>query len=198
MVEVMPAPTLPRLTTSLAVAALALAGCSFEGSVDDGAAAPPSASSAASPTTSPSVSGEPTATAPDGTGEQDAEDPPSDPTPDETETPEAPEETETPDGLQEIRFPPGQTSTTVRGEASSGQGDRYVFAAAAGQRAGITITSAGDQVGFSLVAPDGTPLKTTMGESSSGSWELPSDGDYVVGIASPQDGLPYTLTLSVR
>lgn len=102
------------------------------------------------------------------------------------------------DGLQEIRLPAGQTSTTVRGQAPASQGPQYVFAASAGQEASISITSDGDAVGFDLVAPDGTPLKTTMSSATSGSWTLPADGDYVVGLASADPGVPYALTLTIR
>ncbi|MEJ5946805.1 hypothetical protein WDZ17_16025 [Pseudokineococcus basanitobsidens] len=241
----------PQTLPALAVTALVLSGCSFQGSVDDGAAAspsasPPSASASATPsvsaaTTSPAPTDAATPSAgtssggsPDGSpdggsdgssdggsdGGSDADegsgsgsttsptaapgpgastgDGSDEPSDDDTATPAPGDGPTSGTGVQEIRFPAGQTSTTVRGQASSGQHQRYVFAASAGQEAAITITSAGDEVGFDLVAPDGTPLKTTMSNAPSGRWDLPADGDYAVGIASPDDGVAYTLTLSVR
>lgn len=86
----------------------------------------------------------------------------------------------------------------MRGQAPASQGPQFVFAASAGQDASISISSDGDEVGFDLVAPAGTPLKTTMSSATSGSWTLPADGDYVVGLASPDAGVLYALTLTIR
>lgn len=248
-------------------AALALAGCSFQGGVDEDASGPTPATSATtapadpSPSATPSTAPTDDATAPSATSSPDASaSAPSEVAPSGTDEPAAggsgssdgaassgsgadagsdgasggaaPAPTATSDGadagagagggsasgdgsasggsagaagggsssdgLQEIRFPAGQTSTTVRGQAPARQGPQYVFAASAGQEASVSITSDGDAVGFDLVAPDGTPLKTTMSSATSGSWTLPADGDYVVGLASADAGIPYALTLTIR
>ena len=76
--------------------------------------------------------------------------------------------------------------------------ERYFFAANAQQTAVLTVDSPGGSVGFSLVSPDGQPLKTFASEATTGSFELPTDGDYVVGIGSPTAGVAYTLTLTIR
>lgn len=99
--------------------------------------------------------------------------------------------------LQEIRFPAGGTSTSVQGVTDAGTHERYVFAARAGQTATLSIGSEGNVVGFSLVSPDGEPLITLMSQAREGEVELPTDGDYTVGIGSPSSGIEFILRLSI-
>ena len=58
-----------------------------------------------------------------------------------------------------IQFPPGGTSASVNGTVGNSSRQCYVLAARAGQMMTIQVSSPANLVNFSLVAPDGSPMK---------------------------------------
>ncbi len=92
-----------------------------------------------------------------------------------------------------ISFPAGGTATTVKGTGSRD----YTFDARAGQRATVHFTDTSAQGAWTLVAPDGSPLHTTMTQQQRDvTVQLPSTGGYRLSVQAPA-GSRYTLTLSI-
>lgn len=193
-----------RTSVAALLVALSLPACSFQGSVTEATSLPAAGSTGPTATAgTTTVTGTASSSAPPGatTGSSEANtsaststssSPPASPSP--------PASATTPPGrgLQEIRFAPGGTSTSVQGVADAGMSQPYFFAARARQTAVLTVDSPGGTVGFSLVSPDGEPLTTLASEATTGTFDLPASGDYVVGIGSPTAGVAYTLTLTIR
>ncbi len=187
-----------RTSVAALLVALSLPACSFQGSVTE-ATSPPAAGSTGPTAAAGTTTGTGTASssAPPGATTSSNEANTSAST---TTSPSPPASATTPPGrgLQEIRFAPGGTSTSVQGVADAGMSEPYFFAARAQQTAVLTVDSPGGTVGFSLVSPDGEPLKTLASEATTGTFDLPASGNYVVGIGSPTAGVAYTLTLTIR
>ncbi|MEZ0491426.1 peptidase [Kineococcus sp. TBRC 1896] len=92
-----------------------------------------------------------------------------------------------------IAFPAGGTRATVEGTGSHS----YTFGARAGQRATVHFTDSSAHGAWTLVAPDGSPLHTTMTEQQRDvTVQLPATGDHRLDVQAPA-GSRYTLTLSI-
>ena len=98
---------------------------------------------------------------------------------------------------REIRFPRGATSATVEGTSPASGDARYRFDAVAGQRADVRFSSSSADGAWTLVAPDGSPLHTTMTQQQSHvAVVLPSTGSYGLDAQAPA-GSTYSVTLSI-
>lgn len=98
-----------------------------------------------------------------------------------------------------IRFAPGGTSATVDGTVANDGRQCYVLNARAGQLMMIQVSSPEDVANFSLVAPDGSPLKRIENGLPYFSVHLPGTGDYTICVGAPA-GTPatyYALMVSV-
>ena len=92
-----------------------------------------------------------------------------------------------------ITFPAGGTAATVKGAGSHD----YTFDARSGQTATVHFTDTSAQGAWTLVAPDGSPLHTTMTQQQRDvSVQLPSTGSYRLSVQAPA-GSRYALTLSI-
>lgn len=97
----------------------------------------------------------------------------------------------TPQTGTRIQFAPGATGTTVTGNISSGGLAGYLLSAGAGQHLRISLTSPGNNVYLSVIAPSGAILaNASLGERSL-DHILSESGDYVVQ-ASTLPGTPDT------
>ena len=98
-----------------------------------------------------------------------------------------------------IQFPPGGTATSVAGTVANNERQCYVLAARAGQLMTIQVSSPTSTVNFSLVAPDGSPLKRVEAGVPYYSIRLPLTGDYTVCTGVPAGTSPtyYVLLVSI-
>jgi hypothetical protein len=98
---------------------------------------------------------------------------------------------------QKIRFAPGSTSTTITGGVGTTGAAHFHFDATAGQRAVVTLQDISGKGTWSLVAPDGSPLHTSMGEDQGrATITLPQNGSYRLDLQIPS-GATYTLSLAI-
>lgn len=98
---------------------------------------------------------------------------------------------------QELRFAPGTTSLTVDGGVGTTEAAHFRFDAAAGQRAVVDFKDISPQGTWTLVAPDGSPLHTSMTEQQAhATVTLPQTGTYRLDVHSPS-GSTFDLSLSI-
>lgn len=98
---------------------------------------------------------------------------------------------------EKIRFAPGSTSTTITGGVGTTGAAHFHFDATAGQRAVVTFQDISGKGTWSLVAPDGSPLHTSMSEEQGhATITLPTTGSYRLDLQIPS-GATYTLSLSI-
>jgi regulator of extracellular matrix RemA (YlzA/DUF370 family) len=83
-----------------------------------------------------------------------------------------------------IQFKPGATAAVINGRVGGSGAASYVFRARAGQVAHVTF-EAPRRASWTLVAPNGEPLKTTMSEARDASIKLWATGDYDLTVVSP-------------
>lgn len=99
-----------------------------------------------------------------------------------------------------IRFAPGATSGRVHGSLPDGGSRDYSFDARAGQRAEVTFGAVSSTARWVLVAPDGSPLHTQMGEDQhAAAVVLPATGTYrlqVLAGAATEYGLRLSIPAS--
>jgi hypothetical protein len=115
--------------------------------------------------------------------------------------------------LKPIQFPAGKSSATVRDSVERGAGATYSFAAKAGQRAIVGLSSVEDNALFSIYLPGATTKKGEGGMDVEGDtlpgadartgaskWSgvLPKAGAYIVTVAPTRGGATYKLTLSIQ
>jgi hypothetical protein len=92
-----------------------------------------------------------------------------------------------------ITFPAGGTAATVKGTGSHD----YTFDARSGQTATVRFTDTSAQGAWTLVAPDGSPLHTTMTQQQRDvTVKLPSTGGYRLSVQAPA-GSRYSVTLAI-
>jgi regulator of extracellular matrix RemA (YlzA/DUF370 family) len=85
---------------------------------------------------------------------------------------------------ERIQFNPGDTSATINGRVGPSGAAQYVFRARVGQTAHVTF-DAPRRASWTLVAPNGEPLKTTMSEARNASIRLWATGDHTLTVVSP-------------
>ena len=98
-----------------------------------------------------------------------------------------------------IQFSPGGTSASLSGAVGNNDRQCYVLAAQAAQFMTVQVSSASSVVNFSLVAPDGSPMKRIEVGVPYYSARLPLTGDYTICTGAPA-GTPltqYALVVSV-
>ncbi|MGE5602563.1 MAG: LysM peptidoglycan-binding domain-containing protein [Nitrososphaerales archaeon] len=98
-----------------------------------------------------------------------------------------------------IRFPAGGTSATVSGTVANNGRQCYVLAARAAQLMMVQVSSPANVANFSLVSPDGSPLKRVENGVPYLSLHLPLTGDYTICVGVPA-GTPatyYALMVSI-
>ncbi len=99
--------------------------------------------------------------------------------------------TANPPAATRIQFAPGATSATVSGTVANNGRQCWVLAARANQLMAVQVSSPANVVNFSLVAPDGSPLKRIdVGVPQYSGW-LPLTGDYTICTGVPA-GVPAT------
>jgi hypothetical protein len=87
---------------------------------------------------------------------------------------------------ERIQFAPGTVGTTISGRIGASRSVRYVFRARARQLVHVHGFKAPRAVNWTLVDPDGQPLKTTMGEGRNGYWKLSTTGDHKLTVTGPR------------
>jgi hypothetical protein len=99
---------------------------------------------------------------------------------------------------QQLRFAPGGTSTTASGRLPAADDHPCSFAARAGQRATVSLSSTAPDAVWFLVGPDGSPLHTDHASAQRGSTSvlLPATGTYRLDVRSGA-ATSYRLGLSV-
>ncbi|WP_337062856.1 hypothetical protein [Kineococcus sp. G2] len=95
-----------------------------------------------------------------------------------------------------LRFTPGATSGSVSGHLTEGGRESWTFRARAGQTAVVDLTSGDPSTRWTLTAPDGTPLRTQMGQAQDGSLTLPATGAYTLDVLTT-GAADYTLDLAL-
>ena len=98
-----------------------------------------------------------------------------------------------------IQFPPGGTSATVSGTVANNGRQCYVLAARAGQLMTVQVSSPANVANFSLVRPDGSPVKRVENGPPYYSLRLPISGDYTICVGVPAGTPPtyYALVVSL-
>ncbi len=105
--------------------------------------------------------------------------------------------TGTPTKPVRIKFPTGGISATVTGAVAFPNRYCYVAGALAGQQMTVQITSAGQKANFLITSPDGQPLKRLENEDRTWTGKLPSNGDYLICVATPSGTVAYNLTVTI-
>jgi hypothetical protein len=93
---------------------------------------------------------------------------------------------------ERIEFEPGTDNAIREGEVDSGNSDRWILRAAAGQKMDLSIDSVDDNVAFAVFAPDRT-LLATVTDDTFWTGTLPASGDYSVEVASLGGGAFYRM-----
>lgn len=98
-----------------------------------------------------------------------------------------------------VNFPRGSNGTTKSGRAKYGMSYVYILGAASGQTMNINLTSTGNKVTFSLIAPNGETVGGAFGVRS---WSggLTQTGDYsIVAVMNDHHAgsVPYSLKMSI-
>jgi hypothetical protein len=103
---------------------------------------------------------------------------------------------DTPPGgiTQRIEFAPGASSAQVSGGVAPGNRNTYLLRTEGDQTMSVSLTSAGNNAVFSVLAPNGTTLVR-----QTPSWEgrLPADGDYRIIVRPRQGSANYTLNVAI-
>ena len=98
-----------------------------------------------------------------------------------------------------ITFGRGQVTTTVKGTIPNTlEGHEYIVSAGKGQNLTLGLFSTRDDIGFSIVRPNGEYLSE---DTDMRSWngELPEDGEYHIIINTKKEGAArYTLEVTVE
>jgi hypothetical protein len=97
---------------------------------------------------------------------------------------------------ERIQFSPGTVGTTVSGRIGASRSVPYVFRARAGQTVHVHGFEAPRQVNWTLVDPDGQPLKTTMGEGRNAWRRLSITGDHDLTVMGPR-GARYRFSIEI-
>ncbi len=115
--------------------------------------------------------------------------------------------------LKPIQFPAGKSSAEVDDSVERGAGATYSFAAKAGQKAGVQLSSVEDNALFSIYLPGaitkkgeggmdvtGETLPSADARTGASKWSgvLPKTGTYIVTVAPTRGGATYKLTLSIH
>lgn len=101
-----------------------------------------------------------------------------------------------PQRSEQIRFAPGSSSGAVSGALPAGGAKAYAFRARAGQTAVVHLQRSDDTLRWTLVAPDGSPLHTQMGEAVDARVALRQGGSYRLTVMTTDPGA-YRLTLTI-
>jgi hypothetical protein len=114
---------------------------------------------------------------------------------DTTDMPEPEEETQA--DPTRIEFAEGEESIQLTGTLDPGQTARYVLAAAAGQEMSVDLDSAG-VVALSIIAADGTTLKSELEGGNQWTEVLAETGDYYLDVKSlDESATEYTLGVDI-
>lgn len=100
----------------------------------------------------------------------------------------------TQDRLDRISFAPGTNGTTVTGNLTPEQIQRYLLKAQRGQLVVVKVIQG--HVNFSTIAPDGQRLGGTTGNTKEWKGQLPTEGDYVVEVSAAQPE-EFALTIEI-
>lgn len=98
-----------------------------------------------------------------------------------------------------VRFEKGRTTAVLKGSADNANGVTYAFAAKAGQRMTVHLTSRGGVAIFSVTEPGGA-MEGAL-EVTDWTGELPSTGTYLLAVWNKRKKgrpVPYTLELTIR
>ncbi len=95
---------------------------------------------------------------------------------------------------QAVRFDAGGTSAVLVDAVVRGERNRYTLGAAAGQTMNLTITSVEDNAVFEVYDPDEGVL---LAETTSASFQLPSDGVYTIIVGGTRGNASYQLTVEI-
>ncbi len=106
---------------------------------------------------------------------------------------------------ERVSFPAGSSGTTISDAVAQGTVNGYLLEAGAGQLMTVTITSqhADFTAMFEVYAPDDTrlPAEGSVEDSealtSSASFTLPADGEYLVVVSAERGGSPYVLEFEI-
>ena len=98
-----------------------------------------------------------------------------------------------------IVFDAGAIAKTIHRSLPVGDNDEFIFWAAAGQVAEVSITSSNDSANFALVGlVDGQPYKRFVNEDRHWNGSLLSSGEYRLTVTSLSRPIDYTLTVTIH
>ena len=96
--------------------------------------------------------------------------------------------------IQRVTFASGKAGTTVTGQLTPNQIQRYLLQAKRGQMLGVKVLQGG--VSFSTIAPNGQRLSNSTTSTKSWQGRLPQEGDYIVEVSTSQIGR-YAIALEI-
>lgn len=100
---------------------------------------------------------------------------------------------------QTIRFENGPLDFSIDGAVLSGERDRYTFNAANGEVLEVSVTSVENNTVFTILAPNGKPVRGTEEGKDIMKWSetLAEDGTYSVLVGPTRGNAAYTLKITI-
>jgi hypothetical protein len=98
----------------------------------------------------------------------------------------------------DIHFAPGAIGTSVSRSISTHDIDRYTLEAQAGQQMSISLMSRDNNVGLTIVDPNGFPLVRYQSGATSWNGRLTAVGTYTIDATSLGSTTDYTMHITIR